>query len=116
MNDQQIEGVARVCHEANKAWCEANGDNSQPAWSDAPDWQRSSAINGVRFHIGNPDAPASASHDSWMAEKVATGWVYGDVKDPEAKTHPCMVPFEELSAVQQAKDRLFKATVHALIS
>jgi len=103
--------LARVCHEANRAWCEYNGDTSQPAWEDAPKWQQDSAIAGVRFVVGNPDAGDSASHESWMREKVTDGWVYGEVKDPEAKTHPCMVPFEELPPEQQFKDRLFRTIV-----
>ena len=105
--------IARVCHEANRAWCEANGDFSQPNWEAAPDWQKESAMNGVAFHRANPDAGDSASHDNWMAEKVAAGWVYGEVKDPDAKTHPCIVPFGELPRHQQIKDAIFRAIVHA---
>lgn len=108
------EFVARVCHEINRAYCKALGDDSQPAWDDAPQWQRDSAITGVLFHMDNPEAKASASHDSWMAEKVATGWVYGETKDPEKKTHPCMVPFDQLPVDQQAKDYIFKSVVHEL--
>jgi hypothetical protein len=112
MNDVQI---ARVAHEANRAWCKFNGDDSQQSWDDAPDWQRSSAINGVAFHRANPDAGDSASHDSWMAEKIATGWVYGEVKDPDAlpPTHPCIVAFEDLPPAQQFKDALFRTICHA---
>lgn len=109
-----IERIAKVCHDANKSFCEVNGDTSQKPWEDAEEWQRQSAINGVRFAISNPDAPASAQHDSWMAEKVAQGWVYGEVKDAEKKTHPCLVPFEQLPEFQQKKDHLFKAIVKAL--
>lgn len=105
--------IARIAHEVNRAWCEFNGDMSQPRWEEAPDWQRESAVNGVQFHIANPDAGDSASHDSWMAEKVASGWVYGPVKDPDAKVHPCIVPFEQLPKEQQFKDRLFRTIVHA---
>ena len=115
MDDYNIvHPIARVCHEANRAWCQANGDWSQPAWDDAPHWQQHSAMAGVRFHLANPDASASASHDNWLAEKLRDGWTYGDRKDAEAKTHPCMVPFGELPEHQQAKDRMFKAIVHAL--
>lgn len=113
MSDR-IEAIARVCHEANRTWCETLGDWSQRRWDDAPDWQRSSAIAGVRFHLENPDASASASHDSWLAEKERDGWKYGPVKDADAKEHPCFVPFEQLPPEQQAKDRLFRAVVHAL--
>lgn len=110
-----ITATARICHEANRAWCEENGDNSQPTWDDAPDWQISSAINGVVFHSENPNAGDSASHDSWSAEKIADGWVYGAVKDPEAKTHHCLVPFEDLPKNQQIKDALFRSIVHAVL-
>lgn len=109
-----IEAIARVCHEANRAWCVANGDRSQPIWELAPEWQKSSAINGVAFHLDCPDADASASHNAWFKEKQDAGWVYGEVKDPVAKTHPCMVPFEQLPREQQLKDHLFKAIVTAL--
>jgi len=109
------EAIARVAHEANRAWCAANGDYSQPSWEDAPDWQRDSAMLGVEFHRANPNAGDSASHDSWMAQKVRDGWVYGELKDPDATppTHHCMVPFDELPKVQQIKDALFRAIVHA---
>lgn len=115
MYDHQNEQIARIAHEVNREWCAFNGDQSQPTWDNAPDWQRNSAINGVAFHRENPSAGDSASHDSWMAEKVADGWVYGDVKDPEAKTHPCIVPFEQLPREQQFKDRLFRTIVHAAL-
>lgn len=110
-----IEAIAKVCHEANKAYCESLGDRSQAAWADAPEWQRQSAIMGVLFHQENPAAGDSASHDSWMAQKVADGWVFGDVKDADKKTHPCLVPFSELPIEQQAKDTLFRAVCHALL-
>lgn len=108
------EEIARLCHEVNRAYCKALGDDSQPAWEDAPDWQQASARLGVELHLGNPDAGPQASHESWMAQKEVDGWVYGDVKDPEAKTHPCMVAFAELPVEQQAKDYLFKAVVNAM--
>lgn len=108
--------VARTAHEVNRAWCAFNGDHSQLPWDEAPTWQRESAIAGVRFHIENPDAGDSASHDAWMRDKVADGWVYGPVKDAEAKQHPCMVPFDQLPADQQFKDRLFRTIVHANVA
>ena len=106
--------IAKVAHEINRAYCEALGDTSQPAWEQAPNWQRDSAINGARFHLDNPNASPSHSHESWLAEKAATGWKYGPVKDPEAKEHPCFVPYDELPVEQRAKDYLFRAVVHVL--
>lgn len=111
-----VEQIAEVCHETNRAYCATLGDNSQPSWAEAPEWQRTSAVNGVRFHLDNPNAKPSHSHESWLAEKEAGGWKYGPVKDPEKKEHPCFVPYEELPEEQKAKDALFIGVVHALRS
>ncbi|HXG84770.1 MAG TPA: RyR domain-containing protein [Pyrinomonadaceae bacterium] len=110
----RVSDVARICHEANKALCESQNDNSQKPWVDAEPWQIDSAVKGVEFNLKNPDAPASASHDSWLEEKRATGWKYGSVKDADKKEHPCFVPYEELPDDQKAKDHLFKAIVCSL--
>jgi hypothetical protein len=81
----------------------------------APQWQHDSAIAGVAFHRANPDAGDNASHDEWMRHKLSDGWVFGLVKDSEARTHPCIIPFHELPADQQFKDRLFRTIVHAAL-
>jgi hypothetical protein len=113
-DELRIFGIAQVCHEANRAWCAANSDKSQKGWWVCEQWQRDSAIAGVQFALANPDAPASAQHDAWMAAKIADGWVYGAMKDPAYKTHPCLVPYEELPEMQRKKDALFQAIVRAL--
>ena len=105
--------VARTAHQANKAWCEYLGDTSQEDWPHAPEWAQKSAFDGVRFHKENADAGDSASHDNWMAMKLAEGWSYGPVKNPDLKLHHCIVPFSELPPEQQFKDRLFRSVVHA---
>lgn len=109
-----IDYVAKVCHEANRAYCAALGDISQAPWPDAPEWQRDSARAGVRFIRANPDAGPSASHGSWLAEKERDGWRYGPVKDPERKEHPCYVPYDQLPVEQRAKDHIFGAIVRAM--
>lgn len=111
-----VEKLARVCHEINRAYCAALGDASQVPWEDAPVWQRDSAVKGVAFHLDNPKAGPEASHESWMDQKQQDGWVYGELKDEALKTHPCMVPFYDLPREQQAKDYIFRATVHAIAS
>ncbi len=106
--------VASICHEANRQYCESIGDLSQPTWEEAPEWQRESAIKGVNFVMENPNAPASANHDSWLKQKLDDGWKYGPVKNPDIKEHPCCVAYEELPTDQKAKDYLFKGVVESL--
>lgn len=111
----KIEDVARVCHEANRAYCQTLGDWSQRDWTDAPAWQRDSAVAGVKFHLENPNARPSGSHESWLKQKEEDGWKYGAVKNPDKKEHPCMVPFEKLPEDQQLKDVIFSAIVKSLV-
>jgi hypothetical protein len=108
------EQIAMVCHETNRAYCQALGDYSQPLWPQAPDWQKSSAINGVIFHLNNPNAPASRSHELWLEQKKREGWKWGPTKNPDTKEHPCFLPFDRLPLEQQFKDALFIAVVDAL--
>lgn len=114
-----IEQIARIAHQTNKAYCESIGDFSQPSWEDAPEWQRQSAIKGVTFHVSNHEnginTPPSASHNAWLEEKRANGWKYGPVKDPEKKEHPCFVPYEQLPPEQRLKDYLFAAVTRAFV-
>lgn len=105
--------VARVAHEVIRAYCESQGDFSYPAWEDAPSWQLESAMVGVNLHW-DKDVGPEASHEAWMAHKLAEGWKYGPNKDPENKLHPCLVPFDQLPKEEQVKDFLFRAVVHAL--
>lgn len=112
--DFNVASIARVCHEANRAYCASIGDYSQKPWREAPPWQRQSAVNGVSFAMRNTSAGPSASHESWLAEKRAHGWKFGPVKDEQKKEHPCFVAYEELGAEQKAKDAVFLAVVRAL--
>ena len=110
-----IKAAAAIVHEANKTYCESIGDNSQPSWIDAPDWQKESAIKGIEFVIKNPNATPEDSHKSWLAVKEADGWKYGEVKDADNKVHPCFVPYNELPKEQQFKDALYTTLVKQLI-
>lgn len=110
-----VVSIAKICHEANRAYCQSIGDDSQPIWEHAPEWQKQSAKNGVLFHIHNPDALPSHSHEEWLKEKQESGWKYGPVKNPERKEHPCVVPYDDLPEEQKRKDALFMAIISALI-
>ena len=68
-------------------------------------------MKGVEYALAHPDAPPSAQHEAWADDKVEQGWVYGETKDPEVRTHPCLVPYDDLPADQRVKDHAFRAVV-----
>lgn len=110
----KIEKIAEMAHEVNRAYCQCLGDYSQPIWDQAPQWQKDSAIEGVKFLQANPSDPVEASHVNWSNQKINDGWKYGPVKNPDTKEHPCLVPFMDLPREQQAKDYIFSSIVYHL--
>lgn len=116
LSDESIMKIAQVAYEANRAYCAAfMGDDSQLPWEQAPQWQRQSTYNGVKFVLDNPHASPEDAHESWRLEKFADGWVYGEEKNAMLKTHPCMVSYEELPAEQRTKDYLYLSVVKTLL-
>jgi hypothetical protein len=113
MDEQQIENIARVTHETNRAYCATIGDDSQKPWEQAEEWQKDSARKGVRYALENPNVSPSEMHEAWSANKIADGWKFGLVKDEKKKEHPCLVPYYKLEPAQQLKDALFRAVVFA---
>lgn len=109
-DDPRVE-IARMCHEVNRAICEASGDYSQKPWNEASDWQQQSAIKGVQFVWDNWDADSAAQHNAWWQDKISSGWTWGPKRDEGARTHPCMVPYDELPFEQRVKDHTFRAIV-----
>lgn len=44
-------------------------------------------------------------HDVWAESRIAEGWRYGEQRDDQLKTHPCLVPYEELPETEREYDR-----------
>jgi len=106
--------IAATAHEANRAYCAILGDHSQVPWGIAPQWQRDSAVAGVKAVQSGSAKTAAQTHAAWVDDKERAGWTYGETKDVSAKTHPCMVPYQDMTPDQQRKDTLFRAIVFAL--
>lgn len=108
--------IAHVCHEANRVLTLILKDVPlQPPWVEAPKDMVDSSINGVKWRMENPHAPAEAQHEKWMSDKLNDGWKLGPVRDLELKTHPALVPYRELPEGVKAKDKIFTAIVLALM-
>lgn len=107
--------VARVMYEANRALASSFGDTSHAPWEDVGQETINHFIRGVEAVLANPTMTAKEGHDFWVADHVARGWSWGPTKDRENKKHPCLVPFEELSEIENAKDHLYIAIVRALL-
>lgn len=111
--------VAELCHEVNRRYCQSLGDKSQRPWPNTPKNIQASATDGVLVMMDARDQrvpwPPGKSHENWLHFKLADGWTYGPEKDLEAKTHPCMVPYDQLPEEQRLKDTIFISVVNAAL-
>lgn len=44
-------------------------------------------------------------HEVWAKARISQGWTYGKQRDDEKKTHPCLVPYEDLPEEEKEYDR-----------
>lgn len=44
-------------------------------------------------------------HEVWAETRISQGWTYGELRNDELKTHPCLVPYEELPEDEKEYDR-----------
>ena len=65
-----------------------------------------SLMKGTEYVLNNPSTTAEENHNIWMEAKKTQGYTYGEVLDVEKKTHPSMIPFENLSNVEKRKDEM----------
>lgn len=49
---------------------------------------------------------AEQVHESWAVGRIAEGWTYGELRDDEKKTTPCLVPYDELPETEKEYDRV----------
>ncbi len=45
-------------------------------------------------------------HDLWAEQRIKEGWRFGEKRDDDAKTHPGLVPYSELSESEKEYDRI----------
>lgn len=45
-------------------------------------------------------------HENWSAGRIAEGWTYGEERNNEKKTTPCLVPYSELPESEKEYDRV----------
>ena len=44
-------------------------------------------------------------HDVWAVGRIEQGWTYGEVRNDELKTTPCLVPYFDLPESEKKYDR-----------
>lgn len=113
MSDEMI---AKVVHAAMAEYCRGLGQTFA-TWDQVSDQARDNALEGVRAqrHSGGDARPVAECHDAWVASLLEQGWTRGSALDVEAKTHPFLMPFDELPTSERRKAYLWRAVVDACV-
>ena len=48
---------------------------------------------------------AENNHDHWAQQRIEQGWTYGPERDDQKKTHPDLLPYDQLSETEKGYDR-----------
>lgn len=48
---------------------------------------------------------AKNTHEVWARGRMSQGWRWGAVRDDENKTHPDLIPYDELTDIEKEFDR-----------
>lgn len=103
--------IAQAVHESIRAYQAALGERASPPWEQAGEMQQWSR-DAVEFALSHPTP--GAQHEEWISAKRRDGWTFGPTKDLAKKTHPSLVPFDQLPESEKAKDAMLIAVVQAL--
>lgn len=107
--------VARIAHEALRSYCLTVYDNPAPPWADAHEQVRAEMVALVGYLARTPGATPRSKHGEWLADATARGFHQGERLDVRRKTHPLVVPFEELSPKYRSKQAMLFALITHLL-
>lgn len=64
-------------------------------------------FKSASLHLSDEEVEtmAKVEHIRWCWDKILHGWFFGKVKDARKKTHPSIIPYEDLPESEKEKDR-----------
>lgn len=109
-SDAELDFIASVGHSVQCGIDYAFGLPELHQWGlmgEAYKTQMKASVRAVLIHDKSP----KSLHDGWVRRLAQEGWVRGEVKDAEKKTHPLLVAFDELPIEWKLRLRQFRAAV-----
>jgi RyR domain len=79
-------------------------------WDERDEAFRTQFVEIIRRQMGPMRSSSPEElHDGWVQAYINMGWTYGPERSVTDKTHPDMVPFDQLEKREQDKDAGFIA-------
>lgn len=110
------EKIASIVHSVTMRFPRSDGSYPE-SWGNIPyDAQKQAAFAVERLDKVPIHRTPEELHQLWCELNERQGWVYGEKWCPINKTHPCMIPYEQLSDAQKLKDEIWGTLVPLLLS
>lgn len=111
MEEILLEKISEAIYEATRKEAKWNERPIIPEKWDLRDIEfKKQFIKIVKKYLEELPTPKEA-HESWVRSYLEMGWKYGEIRDSVLKTHPDLVPFEELPKEERDKDGIFLSFV-----
>lgn len=108
-----VEEIARVSHEACAAYQRMIGQEyPHLSWLQVTKETRECTIRGVELVFAGK-TPAEI-HADWVEMRKGQGWQWGHRKSDVNRTHPNMVPYDQLPEAERYKNEIHAAVIRAL--
>lgn len=117
MNQETLERVCHMVHEVMRVYRIRSGEFQEGedlilTWHSTPAWVKKAVKRMVIAGLANRSSlTPDKIHRMWAYGKILDGWVYGSSLDPEAKTHPRLVSYQELDDISREKNRMVCAII-----
>ncbi|AFN39421.1 hypothetical protein [Aeromonas phage AS-yj] len=102
--------IARTAHDAIRRFNLILGD-TDTLWKEEPEKVKRVWTKHVTYIIDHPDSDARTVHELWRNYKEGEGWIFGEDKSRDEKTHPCLTSYDELHEIEKMKYYIFIETV-----
>jgi hypothetical protein len=114
MEIKMIEIIAECIYEATRKEAEWSGRSIVPEhWSKRDKKFKKQMIGIIQKYLALKKLPSpKEAHDYWMKAYLDMGWKYGKIKDSKKRTHPDLVPYNQLPKDERDKDAIFLAFIY----
>ena len=111
VNEDTVTRRAIFVYETARLAAEATGAPIVPApWADRESEFCEQFLAVIERQCGpNRSRSPSELHGSWMQAYFDRGWKYGTDYSQQNKTHPDLVPYDDLGQLERDKDAVFVA-------
>ena len=110
MNEITLRRAEFVYNAARLAAIAAKAPVIPVEWKDREEQFRKQFLEVIDRQCGEQHSRSPEElHGSWVQSYLTMGWIYGERYDKEKKTHPDLVPYDDLEQLEKDKDAVFIA-------